>query len=230
MKAVSDFLVYYGHDPSNIPRLQKTELLIYESRGWNTEDQARLTTATTCLAYLSCFAWAGWQGPCRWWWGHKERDPQWDAWWLSLASPGWKFQISREWKALKKGHDGLFFDNLDRLEQDPKSLPHFISLLKQIKGEWPEAILVGNRGFAHWPALRPYLDGVLFENFTDQAFTPQDKEWVEEQLLNLQGTKVLALDYLTRRDAEEAGRLCRAYPKIAYYAAPDESLQRLTQP
>jgi hypothetical protein len=229
MQTPSDFLVYYGHDEAYLDALTQTDLLIFEARGWSPVALQKIAAGPgKRLAYLSPFAWSDWQGRPKWWWGKKERDPQWDAWWLSLASPGWRFQVHREWQTVLQGFDGIFFDNLDRLEQDPKSLKPFVDLLKTIKKARPDAILVGNRGFIHWPHFKSYLDGVLFENLTDQAFSDQDKRWVKSQLERLENTTVLALDYQTRRVDQEAQRLLHQFPNTVYYCAPNEGLQSLS--
>jgi hypothetical protein len=76
--------------------------------------------------------------------------------------------------------------------------------------------------------MRADMDGVLFENLTDKAFSEKDKVWVREQLLDLQGSQVYALDYTTRFDEREAEMLRRAHPTMHYYRAPDESLQSLS--
>lgn len=224
------FFVYYGHDPRLLNRLQEADLVILETRGWTPEQLASLQAKNVkVLAYISPFAWPDWMGPVKWWWGSKERDPAWNAWWLSLSSMGWRRQVNRMWRQLQGPVDGLFFDNLDRLEQDPHSLKPFLRLLQNLRREWPQATLVGNRGFAHWPKLRPHLDGVLFENLTDKAFSAQDRRWVEEQLLHLQGTQVYALDYHTRRVETQAREIQGRFPQMAYYCAPNESLQSVSE-
>ena len=225
----SSFVVYYGHDARQIPRLQESELLILEPQGWSDEQLVELkSNGSKLIGYLSLLAWPDWRGPTKWWWGRKERDPQWSAWWMSLSSPGWKRQAQNLLNSLHPLLDGVFFDNLDRLQQDQTSLKPLQALLKKLRKERPQALLIGNRGFAHWHALAPYLDGILFENLTDQAFSKHDLAWVEEQLLQLQGTKILALDYANRRQEAVAQRLCQKFPGMAYYCAPDESLQSLS--
>jgi hypothetical protein len=222
----SPFLVYYGHDEKLVERLAQTDLLIFESRGWSEQQLAQLRAeGGKLIGYLSPFAWPDWLGPVKWWWGAKERDEEWNAWWLTLASRGWRHRVGQMWKSLRPGLDGLFFDNLDRLERDPKSLKPFLALLQNIRREWPGTILIGNRGFQHWSSLGRHFDGVLFENLTDSAFSAADRRWVEEKLLELQGSKVYALDYETRKVEAEASRLRSLFPKMAYYCAPDESLQ-----
>lgn len=224
----SSFVVYYGHDAQQIPILQESKLVILEPQGWSDAQLVELKSkGSRLIGYVSLFAWPDWRGPTKWWWGRKERDPQWNAWWMSLASPGWKRQAQNLLSGLHPLLDGIFFDNLDRLQQDPKSLRPLQSLLTKLRKDRPESMLIGNRGFAHWSALAPYLDGVLFENLTDQEFSKHDQTWVEEQLLQLQGTKVLALDYANRRQEPVAQRLRERFPRMAYYCAPDESLQSL---
>lgn len=224
-----NFLVYYGHDPALVDKIASFDLAVLESRGWDAESWARLKAAPTKLiGYISPFAWPDWLGASKWWWGRKERDGEWNAWWYSLASWGWRRRVNRMWRELPEGLDGYFFDNIDRLEKDPESLPYFIRLLREIKAAYPDSFLVGNRGFAHWPRLEAHLDGILFENLTDQAFSASDRRWVMSQLETLQNTRVLALDYQTRRVEAEFRRLRELFPGLSYYCAPDESLQTLS--
>lgn len=222
------FTVYYGHDPAEVDRIVSFELAVLESRGWDPESWTRLQASPTKLiGYLSPFAWPDWLGKSRWWWGKKERDQEWGAWWYSLSSWGWRKRMSQMWRELPQGLDGYFFDNIDRLERDPASLPYFLRLLNEIRASQPNAVLIGNRGFTHWSRLRGHLDGILFENLTDQSFSLSDKKWVVSQLESLQDTTVYALDYQTRRVEVESRRLLSLFPKLLYYCAPDESLQSI---
>lgn len=222
------FTVYYGHDSDQVSRLTAFELAIVESRGWKPDDwQTLRQSSTKLIGYLSPFAWPDWLGPSKWWWGSKQRDPEWNAWWYSLSSWGWRKRVGQMWRELPEGLDGLFFDNIDRLQKDPASLKPLRRLLAEIRSHKPDAILIGNRGFDHWPHLQSHLDGILFENLTDRAFSASDKRWVESQLENLRGTKVYALDYDTRKVPPEAQRLNSLYSNMQYYAAPDESLQTI---
>lgn len=223
------FLVYYGHDPAAVEKILTYDLAILESRGWDPRSWELLTAAPTKLiGYLSPFAWPDWLGPSQWWWGRKERDEEWGAWWYSLSSWGWRRQVRRTWRELPEGLDGYFFDNVDRLESDPESLPHFLRLLGDIKKSRPHSVLVGNRGFGHWSQLASHLDGILFENLTDRAFSASDRRWVESRLEELRTTQVLALDYHTRMVEAESQRLRELFPKLGYYCAPDESLQTIS--
>jgi len=223
------FYVYYGHDPALIGRLRAAELLILEPEGWSDEQlRALRSEGAKIIGYISPLAWADWKGPVKWWWGPKERDEAWNAWWLSLGSPGWRYQFKKMCTGVLSRTDGLFLDNLDRLEQDRASLKPLRNLLLGLRKAWPQAYFVGNRGFAHLAGLKGGLDGVLFENLTDQAFSPNDRAWVREKLLGLQGTAVFALDYQTRCDPEEALRLRQRFPAMHYYLAPDETLQGIS--
>lgn len=225
------FLVYYGHAEEMIPRLRDCEILVFEPRGWSASalEQLKAPNGPKLIGYLSAFAWPEWAGPKRWWWGRPIHDPEWNAWWLTLASWGWRYQVGRLWRDVKTHCDGIFLDNLDRLEQDPKGVEPFLKLLAQIKSAWPEVYLLGNRGFAHWKQLRSHLDGVLFENMTDSGFSGSDRNWVREQLATLRhpGVDIYGLDYQSRFDVEESESLRVEFPKMAYYCAPDQSLQSL---
>lgn len=223
-----EFRVYYGHDQALIPQLRKAELLILEPAGWSDQQLADLASeGAKLVGYVSPLAWADWKGPVKWWWGSKERDYQWGAWWLSLNSPGWRYSFKKMCSRVLTRTGGLFLDNLDRLEKDEASLKPLLEILGGLKQKWPGARFVGNRGFSHLTQLRGTLDGVLFENLTDKAFSLKDREWVREQLLNLQDTEVFALDYETRRDGEEATKLRERFSGMHYCCAPDESLQSL---
>ena len=224
-----EFRVYYGHDPALVPELRQAQLLILEPAGWSDEQLSELSAeGAELVGYVSPLAWADWKGPVKWWWGSKERDPEWSAWWLSLSSPGWRYSFRRMCIRALERTGGLFLDNLDRLQQDEASLKPLSEILADLKKKWSGARFLGNRGFAHLSQLRSQLDGILFENLTDRSFSSQDRSWVEEQLLNLQGLQVFALDYATRRDEEEGARLLSRFPRMHYYCAPDESLQSLT--
>lgn len=223
-------LVYYGHDPDLLPRLRDCQVLIFEPRGWspNHLEALKQPGGPRLLGYLSPLAWPAWAGPTRWWWGPSGPDPAWNARWYSLAWAGWRRQVRRQAQKVRESCHGLFLDNLDRLQTDSASLPHLRNLLRGWKVEWPEAYLLGNRGFTHLESLGPWLDGVLVENLTDRAFSPSDQRWVVQQLDRLEGTTdAYALDYANRCDVERAERLCRRYPNLRYYRAPDERLQSL---
>ncbi len=147
-----------------------------------------------------------------------------------MASRGWRYKVSKLSEAVMEKCDGIFLDNLDRLQDDKAGMPFLLTWLKDIKQKWPHAYLLGNRGFSNWDALRPHLDGVLFENLSDQAFSIDDKKWVAMHLEQCRFDKIdlFALDYETRRASEDAKRYRSLAPTMAYYCAPDESLQTLS--
>ena len=223
------FLVYYGHDPALISRLREASMLVFEPRGWTAQQLAQLQApgGPRLLGYLSPFAWPEWAGPARWWWGPATPDPQWKARWYSLTWPGWRRKVRQLARPLGQSCHGIFLDNLDRLEADPGSLPRLCRLLADLRRDWPNAYLLGNRGFAHWDQLKLALDGVLVENLADVAFSAADRSWVEEQLRRVREADLFALDYATRCAPEEARRLRDLHPQMRYYLAPDESLQTL---
>lgn len=227
-------LVYYGHDPQLLPALRQAKVLVFEARGWSPQHLAvlRQPGGPRLLGYLSPLAWPRWAGPYRWWWGPWQADPTWDARWYSLAWPGWRRQVRTLARQARTVCHGLFLDNLDRLRDDPRSLPHLERFLSELRRQWPDVYLLGNRGFAHWDRLAPLLDGVLVENLSDRAFTTADRGWLEQQLRRLEQPEreLFALDYATRCLPEEAARLRELFPRLRYYLAPDERLQSLPSP
>lgn len=230
MKA--ELLVYYGHDPALLPRLRQCQVLVFESQGWSPDHLAQLRGpgGPRLLGYLSPFAWPQWAGPARWWWGKSQPDPEWNARWHSLIWPGWRGQVRRLAALVRQnGCDGIFLDNLDRLEADPRSLPHLLKILQGLRREWPDVYLLGNRGFAHWSSLSSLLDGVLVENMSDRTFRESDRRWVEERIRQTASRDVYALDYATLYSPEEARRMRELFPGLRSYVAPDQSLQTLAR-
>ena len=225
--------IYYGHDPCLLNELRQSDVLVFEPRGWSQDELLKLKApgGPKLLGYLSCFAWPDWAGPTSWWWGSKERDEQWKAWWYSLSSWGWRRRVSKLWKAVQEsGCDGIFFDNLDRLDLDAPSKPYFSKLLTQIREAWPNSYFMGNRGLQHLNWLCPLVDAVLIENLTDQGFSRQDYGWIENKLMTLKhapDTEIFGLDYESRFQAQESQRLLDLFPEIRYGRAPDEGLQGL---
>ena len=223
------FLVYYGHDLSNLQRLRQCEVLVFEPRGWSGEalEQLKAPGGPRLLGYLSPFAWPAWAGPSRWWWGPSTPDPQWGARWYSLAGAGWRRQVMFLARAVQACCDGVFLDNLDRLQADPASLPFLLDLLASLRREWPGGYFLGNRGFAHWDFLRSQLDAVLLESMADSGFSSQDRRWVKEQLGRVAPKDLFSLDYADRCDPGLADELRALHPEMRYYRAPDQSLQSL---
>lgn len=222
-------LVYYGHDEALLPRLRQCEYLVFEARGWSPVALRRLQASggPRLLGYLSPFAWPDWAGARRWWWGPSTPDPEWSARWYSLAWPGWRRQVQRLAKVVLDCCDGVFVDNLDRLQADSASLPRLLALLASLRRQRPEIYLLGNRGFSHWDHLSTHLDGVLLENLSDAAFTGEDRRWVEVQLERVAPRDLFALDYADRFEPVVARRLRERYPDMRYYLAPDRALQSL---
>lgn len=223
------FLVYYGHDASLLPQLRQCRTLVFEPRGWSEEklQSLRAPGGPRLLGYLSPFAWPAWAGSSRWWWGPSIPDPEWGARWYSLTWAGWRRQVKSLACAVRACCDGVFLDNLDRLQVDSASLPHLLEFLAWLRRDWPGAYLLGNRGFAHWDSLGSRLDGVLVENLADSSFSVQDRRWVEEQLARVAPKDLFGLDYADRCDPAVGEGLQTRFPKMAYYKAPDQSLQSL---
>lgn len=223
-------LVYYGHDEALLERLRQCEYLVFEPRGWSSAALRALAApgGPRLLGYLSPFAWPDWAGPARWWWGPWERDEEWSARWYSLRWPGWRHQVRRLLRSLRLSCDGVFLDNLDRLQANPASLPHLLDLLRELRRDWPQTYVLGNRGFQHWESLSSQVDGSLLENLSDSSFSRADHVWVEAQLARVAPRELFALDYADRYMPEVAQKLRDRYPEMRYYLAPDRSLQSLS--
>jgi uncharacterized protein (TIGR01370 family) len=77
-------------------------------------------------------------------------------------------------KVLDKGFDGLFLDNIDNFSSfgpQAKQRKELIALIKKIKTEYPNQVLVQNSGLELIPDTKNFIESVLFESVaTDYTF------------------------------------------------------------
>lgn len=64
------------------------------------------------------------------------------------------------------GVDGLFLDTLDTVDIFSNTADGMVDLVKRLRNELPAGTkLVPNRGFAVFPRISQYVDGIMFESF-----------------------------------------------------------------
>jgi len=106
--------------------------------------------------------------------GQPDRDPEWHTYWVNPASPAWQAQLMRRAKQLLKqqGCDGLFLDTIlfdgaygDEF-LDTTITRGIVGLAKRMRGNFPQAVLIANNGWAYLKALGPIVDGIMYEEFT----------------------------------------------------------------
>jgi polysaccharide biosynthesis protein PelA len=161
------YICHYGRPP--LAQLAGVDWALLEAGHWSAEEMGWLRRqGTRPLAYLSlseerCTAEAR---PWHLRDGHGERltNPLWGTWLVDVGSAVWQsYLLTSVIPALReRGFTGLLLDGLDQ----PAQQPALRSLIQTIYQQYPDLVLVVNRGFGLLPALHPCLGGVLFESFT----------------------------------------------------------------
>ncbi|CAB3288952.1 conserved exported protein of unknown function [Methanocaldococcus lauensis] len=214
---IYNFWVYYGSD--NIENLSKYDLVIIEPYNYKKEDIQKLKSLNPnikVIAYLSI--------------GEVSKDrpyfkdcqniiigknPNWTSYYVNISSSIWQNIIIDEVKKFKNmGFDGVFLDTVDSaIYTNQKN--EVIELIKKIRKENPNIIIIQNRGFEIVNETAPYIDGVLFEDFTTYYdfktknayyWNGSDLNWINaqsEKLKNLKekyGIIILTLDYVNNNE------------------------------
>lgn len=208
MDSITDYAVYYGL--GRVDDLKRFDLAVTQPNTLDATQIATLATnGTLAVAYLSI----GEVEPTREWFLDGRVDPSWilgtNANWGSLfvnaAEPGWQqlmYDLAGEFIA--KGFDGVFLDTLDTVDLFPQMRDGMIALVSGLRQQYPEAILVQNRGFSVIEALTNTVDAVMFEsltttyNFETGEYLYASNSVTAAWLAGLSagsGIKVLSLDY-----------------------------------
>jgi hypothetical protein len=183
-----------------------------------------------------------------------DRHPVWgDAHYLDFRRPEWMRAVLEELvpRALEAGFTGLFLDTLDDAEflerQDRRRWAGMreaaARLVQAIRHQYPQAVLMVNRGYALLPEIAPSIDILLGESVL-ATFDPATKAYVRVpepdavwQLGALRRAKALnpklkvfTLDYWDPADADGVRRLYReqrANGFVPYVSTP--MLDRLVE-
>jgi uncharacterized protein (TIGR01370 family) len=206
---INNFWVYYGSD--NIEKISKYDLVIIEPYNYNKEDIKRLKTLNPkikIIAYLSI-------GEV-----DKERDyfkdcksiiigknPNWNSYYVNISSQIWRNIIFNEIdKFINMGFDGIFLATIDSAIYTNQK-EGIIKLIKDIREEYPNILIIQNRGFEVVDKTAPYIDAVLFEDFSTyydfkekkaKFWDEESLEWTDMQAERLKklDIAVLTLDYV----------------------------------
>lgn len=120
--------------------------------------------------------------------------PEWDAYLMNMSSSHYRSVLIDQIKLhiQDKGMDGIFFDTAGDIDDyfcdDAKQLKvqrdGFISLLQQVKSQFPEKSIIQNWGIDTLTAASaPYVDGIMWENF-NQPIVAKDA-WAQEKIKEL---------------------------------------------
>ena len=148
---------------------------------------------------------------------------------MDLTTKGWKQFIADRIEALqKRGFEGLFLDTLDSYmlltmsaSQKKKQQKGLVDLIAQIKEQYPDFLLVANRGFEIMAQIAPYLDAVAAESMyhgwdnAKQQYIPvseNDRNWLKQTLNTIKSKynmNIVILDYLPPEQRESARKTAR---------------------
>ncbi|MGE9293282.1 MAG: endo alpha-1,4 polygalactosaminidase, partial [Puniceicoccales bacterium] len=142
-----------------------------------------------------------------------------------VRDPAWRsFVIDKLVTPIRdQGYDGLFLDTVDSFELLIQKEPQaevalhaaMVRLLKEIRGAFPEGVIVMNRGLPLLESVKDAVDGVLVESvfqtfdFDKNAYAAvpeSDTAWLLEQLGKAKalGYEVFVLDYVAPEEPELA--------------------------
>jgi len=202
---IGSYSVYYGKSAAEVAQLSNYDLAIVQP---STLSAAQLKTlhdnGTRVAAYLSI--------------GELDKNSSyaakvskdwilgtnanWGSQYIDASQPGWQALIKEQADALiKQGFDGFFLDTLDTADLHPKAGPGLVQIVQNLRKDYPNAVLVQNRGFALLNQTAPSLDAVMFEsfsssyNFKDKTYGAVSGDPSFVQNVAKRGLKVLALDY-----------------------------------
>lgn len=166
---VNNYTLYYGN--GKIDQLKKFDMAIIDPSGETKSGIRELEdSGTKTIAYLSIGEVASW----RWYYDLVDKswaigkNANWDSFQIDVRNQGWHDLILNKVipriKAL--GVQGLFLDTVDTVDVEPAMKDSMVQLIKQIREKYPNFILVMNRGFSVMDKAIPYVDGVMFEDFS----------------------------------------------------------------
>jgi hypothetical protein len=188
LSRVSDYKIYYGEANDDIvEKLGSYDLAIIEPHEFTKDQITKLNeTETITLGYISIMELENWNEgfvekvqETDYYYSNNEKIyiDKWDTYLMDISNPHYRQIILEEIQEeiLSKGFDGIFLDTAGDIDdfflKKPKDLQKlrngYVTLLKDIKKQNKQLILLQNWGFDTYKnASNPYIDGVLWENFS----------------------------------------------------------------
>ena len=229
---IRSFVTYYGVD--SVEEMADFQLAIIESRNHSPEDIERLKKAGVyVVGYITIgeddsLHRGNGKGPGGYasWYLDADRDgkpdmnPNWKSYYVNAGDPLWQERILKGVaEIVGKGCDGIFMDTVDTVELYPETREGMISLIRKIREKFPHIIMVQNRGFPVIKDTAPFIDAVMYEDFSIQYDWQKDK-YTKLPLTGLVANANLALDTLipAQKIAEQHGRYLHVL--VLDYAEP----------
>jgi polysaccharide biosynthesis protein PelA len=212
LKPLTNFACYYGRD--HLAELANYNLAILQVEQYAPEELAALSSHdVTIVAYLSLGEVPVAESDDRW----IFRDPEtgesvlntlWGTVAVDCRSEPWHQHLLEERipELLSRGATGLFLDTVDIQETLVATRPGVTALLRRIRREHPNTVIVVNRGFAILDTVLAVADAVAFEAFSSHydgatytLWRDRDLAWTAQMAARLNQTRgncpVLTIDY-----------------------------------
>ncbi|MGE9291116.1 MAG: endo alpha-1,4 polygalactosaminidase [Puniceicoccales bacterium] len=150
-----------------------------------------------------------------------DQNSVWSSYFADARQPAWRKYFLERTAAMKEeyGVDGFFLDTVDTSELYSESSGAMASLIRDLRSQQPDSLIVLNRGFHLVTELAPVVDGVMFESFTgsydwatQEYILLNESAWdwglslwgeVLRPAMEEYGTVVLALDYAASPQADQ---------------------------
>ncbi len=175
-----NFVCYYGQD--SIADMSEFDIAIVESRNLSKEEIELLKKSGTWVVgyvtigeddtlnkgdgkgpggYASYYLDADQDGK-------PDMNPNWKSYYVNAGNPLWQDIIinKRVKEILDKGCDGIFMDTVDTVEIYQETKDGMIDLIRKIREKYPDIKMVQNRGFGVIAETAPYIDAVMYEDFS----------------------------------------------------------------
>jgi uncharacterized protein (TIGR01370 family) len=231
--SISSYACYYGS--GQLEAMSRRDAAIIETKNQTPESIAQLQAADTLvIGYISigeddAFRIGDGKGAGGYDSSYFDRNqdnvpdqnPIWKSHYADASQPAWRrYFLDRAYKMREEyGVDGFFLDTVDTSELYKESNAGMISLIRELRAQNPDSIIVLNRGFHTVEELAPDVDGVMFESFT-ASYDFENKEYIMlrpsawdwgldvylqtlKPAMDAHGLVVLVLDYVSSPNAPE---------------------------
>lgn len=150
-----------------------------------------------------------------------DKNSIWNSHYADARQPAWRRYFLERAFAMRRdyGVDGFFLDTIDTSELYKESESAMIGLIRELRFQNPDSIIINNRGFHTVEALGSDIDGVMFESFTaswnwdlESYYLMDTPAWdwglttyneILKPAMETNGLVVLVLDYTASGDAPE---------------------------
>ncbi|MGC8593936.1 MAG: hypothetical protein ACP5LF_06595 [Nitrososphaeria archaeon] len=179
---VFTFAVYYGSaiNKKVIDYLNSFNMVILEPWAFNTSELAHIRAIK--IAYIDLGEFDNGSSCCKVNVSAVEigYDSMWGQPVVNASSPIWQQYIMCEVNSvMKKGFQGVLFDDIDVAEQYPSVSHGIITIIKDVRQLYPAAVIGVNRGFVIFQNVSPYINFIMYEDYGTQVVGPGQIAFVQ---------------------------------------------------